>query len=331
LLLGVDPSPMGSAPFTPAFTRSREVRAADIGLPFGEARLFTLPCVSAWIGADAVAGAYVCGLKTRKGGALFIDIGTNGEIVLARGGEGAENTLLSCSCAMGPALEGMNIRCGMRAAAGAIEDVRIEGAGAAGALRVRLGVIGDVPPTGVCGSGVLSAIRELLRVGLLTPDGTLLGEGDLAPGDPRLAPCRAIDGQNAVRLCAGVVLTQKDIREVQLAKGALLSGVRALLDKAGAKMDDIGKVLVAGQFGARLPAASLTGCGLLPDISEDEIEYVGNTSRMGAQAALSPSARRAMEELAGSIGYVELSAMEGYEKLFLGCLGFPEPASICKS
>jgi uncharacterized 2Fe-2S/4Fe-4S cluster protein (DUF4445 family) len=232
---------------------------------------------------------------------------------------------------MGPALEGMSIRCGMRAAAGAIEDVCIENADAAGPFRVRLGVIGNATPAGVCGSGILSAIRELLRVGLLRSDGTLLGEGDLAPGDPRLALCRSIDGQNAVRLGAGpVVVTQKDVREVQLAKGALLSGVRALLDAAGTEMKDIGKVLIAGQFGARLPAASLTGCGLLPDVPEEKIEYVGNTSKMGAQAGLSPSARGEMEELAASIGYLELSAMKGYEKLFLGCLGFPEPAALAK-
>jgi uncharacterized 2Fe-2S/4Fe-4S cluster protein (DUF4445 family) len=233
---------------------------------------------------------------------------------------------------MGPALEGMNIRCGMRAAAGAIEEVRIESAGLEGfhseglypegPCRVRLGVIGNVPPIGVCGSGILSAIRELLRVGLLKTDGTLLGEEDLAPGDPRRALCRPLDGRNAVCLGGPVVVTQKDVREVQLAKGALLSGVRALLDAAGIEMKEIGKVLVAGQFGARLPAASLTGCGLLPDISEDRIEYVGNTSRMGAQAALSPPARREMEKLAGSIGCVELSEMEGYGKLFLDCLDF---------
>ena len=314
LLLGVDPSPMGVAPFTPAFTESRTIRASDIGLPFEKSDLFTLPSVSAFVGADVVAGIWASGAFDSKEDLLFVDIGTNGEIVLARNGR-----LTACSCAAGPALEGMNIRCGMRAAEGAIEDVVLSPDGSA-----RLSVIGDVPPTGICGSGILSALRELLRVGLVQSDGYMLGESDLMPDSPWRSLCLMEDGQTAVSLAPSVVVTQKDVRQVQLAKGAILSGIRVLLDRAGTGIPN--RVFVAGQFGAHLPVASLTGCGLLPELPKESVAYVGNTSLSGARAALlSLPARREMDALAKSIEYVELAGSEGYEQIFLQSLEFPKP------
>ncbi len=325
LLLGVDPSPMGVAPFAPAFAESRTVRAPEIGLPFEEASLFTLPSVSAFVGADVVAGAWACGMARRPGNALFIDIGTNGEIVLSCGGQ-----LTACSCAAGPALEGMNIRCGMRAAEGVIEKVSISRGGS-----VRLSVVGNVSPSGICGSGILSALHELLRVGLVQSDGCMLRKSDLEPDDPLRGLCRTEDGQAAVVLApvepapAGrtlpVVVTQKDVRQVQLAKGAILSGVLALLRRAGIGAADLDRVFVAGQFGAHLPVAGLTACGILPDLPADRVEYVGNTSLSGARAALlAPSVRDEMNRLAGEIGYTDLAATEGYDRLFLECLEFPK-------
>lgn len=315
-LLGVDASPIGKAPFAPVFVKSKDIPAASIGIKASAgARLYCLPSVSAYIGADIVAGAYVCKLHERKGNVLFIDIGTNGEIVLSRNG-----SLLSCSCAAGPALEGMNISSGMRAADGAIEDICI------GENGVRINVIGDEEPAGVCGSGILAAVKELLRVGLVRPNGAFVKEEKLAGDDYRRAFFRtARDGKREFVITKNpeLLITQSDVRQVQLAKGAILSGFKALLDKAGISMDLLDEVLIAGQFGAHLPAESLTGTGILPIETGEIITYVGNTSRTGAYMALmSEAARREMEELAQQMDYMELGATDNYERLFAECLMF---------
>lgn len=317
LLLGVDPSSIGLAPFAPAFVRSKTVRASEIGMNLAKgATVYCLPSVSAYIGADITAGVHVCGVANAKESVLFIDIGTNGEIALAHNGR-----LLSCSCAAGPALEGMNISFGMRAAAGAIEDVKIDGG------HVELTVIGDDEPTGLCGSGILGAIRELIAIGLVRKDGRMLKEKDLAPDDPRLPLCAAYNGKPAVRLTSKpseLFITQKDVRQVQLAKGAILSGFCALLERAGLEMSDLDRVLVAGQFGAHLPVESLTGCGILPKELSDRIEYLGNASKAGAYMSLmSLPERGKMEALAERIEYLELGNTSGYERLFVKCLEFP--------
>jgi uncharacterized 2Fe-2S/4Fe-4S cluster protein (DUF4445 family) len=330
LLLGVNPAPLGTFPFTPAFLGSQELSAHEIGLTaVGQnARLFCLPSVSAFIGADIVAGVHATGLAREKGNVLFLDIGTNGEMVLSRQG-----TLVSCSCAAGPALEGMNIGCGMRAEPGAVEDVSIDAQGI-----VSLRVIGDVAPVGICGSGILAAIRELLRVGLLRRDGSLLTEAEarekeqekekenLPPARRGFAAlCREENGVPAIGLSGNIVVTQKDVRQVQLAKGALLSGSLALLSQAGLSVENIDKVLVAGQFGAHLSVRSLTGCGILPlPLAAEKVEYVGNSAKKGALMVLaSPSVLAEMDALARDIVYVELGATPGYEELFMGCLEFP--------
>ncbi|MBQ9565776.1 MAG: DUF4445 domain-containing protein [Synergistaceae bacterium] len=316
LLLGADPSPLGIRPFTPVFTSGQSVKAGDVGMErLSQARLITLPLVSATIGADIVAGAYVCDMEHEKESTLFIDIGTNGEMVLAHGGE-----LLACSCAAGPALEGMNISCGMRAAAGAVEAVTIGEDG-----EVRLGIIGNAPPRGICGSGILSAIHEMLKISLIGKNGRLVREGDPVLDETRRKLCCIIGDKPAVRLSRDIVITQGDVRQVQLAKGAVLSGVTALLNRAGLEAGALEKVLVAGQFGAHLPAEDLLGCGLLPDaMTPDHVRYVGNTSKTGAcMALLSKKARAEMEALARKIGYIELAEIEDYDRLFAGCMRFP--------
>lgn len=317
LLLGIDPSSLGRAPFTPVFTDAQSLPAAAIGLTAAPgARLYCLPSVSAYIGADIVAGMQVAGLAQASGTTLFIDIGTNGEMVLASGGR-----LLACSCAAGPALEGMNISCGMRASSGAIEDVAVTQAG------LVLTTIGNAPPTGLCGSGILAAMSTFLEMGLILPRGNLVKEQALADDDPRRAYLCLRDGKPALRLVAGdspVVVTQKDIRQVQLAKGALLSGLYALLGQAGLTLDAIDRVLIAGQFGAHLPVASLTGCGIIPHALGGKVAYLGNTSKSGASLALlSKPTRGDMEALARNVRYLELSTLDGFDRLFVACLDFP--------
>ncbi|MBQ6622816.1 MAG: DUF4445 domain-containing protein [Mogibacterium sp.] len=319
MLLGVDATSIGKAPFAPVFVRAKDLKASDIGLKAAPgARLYCLPSVSAYIGADIVAGAYVCDLKKEPGNVMFIDIGTNGEIVLASHGK-----LLSCSCAAGPALEGMNISCGMRAAEGAIEDVEITEEG------VKLRVIGDAEPTGICGSGILTVTRELLRTGIVRKTGAFVKAGKFGDNDYRSTMIEVdADGKRSFVLTRSpekLSITMGDVRQVQLAKGAILSGFMALLNRAGIGMQALDKVLIAGQFGAHLPASSITGTGILPFEVEDRIRYVGTTSKTGAYMALmSGTVRCEMEALASEIDYLELGATDNYERLLSECLIFPE-------
>lgn len=316
MLLGADARPIGRSPYQPEFTNSKTLFASDIGLNTGEKTvLYCLPSVSAFIGADIVAGAYVCGLQKEKKNVLFIDIGTNGEIVLA-----AQGRLFSCSCAAGPALEGMNISCGMRAAEGAIEEVEMTPQG------VKLTVIGGKEPEGFCGSGILAAVRELLKIGVIKKTGVFVKKESLEESDDRFSLIR-LNGTKREAVFSEkpeLFLTQGDIRQVQLAKGAVLSGFKTLLKQAKVKMEDLDQVLIAGQFGAYLPACSLTGVGILPDEVKERISYVGNTSKTGAYMALmSENAKKEMEELAEKIEYMELAETEGYERIFTESMIFP--------
>ena len=215
----------------------------------------------------------------------------------------------------------MNISCGMRAAQGAVEDVRITGEG------VKVKVIGGGQPAGICGSGILAAVKELLRVGLIRPNGTFIKKEQLDHADYRFPMLRS-NGKKREFILTGypgqLSITQRDIRQVQLAKGAILSGLTALLNKAGITMEDLDKIMVAGQFGAHLPAESLTGTGILPAGVSDKIVYVGNSSKTGAHMALmSAQVKREMERSAAHMDYMELSETKGYERLFSDCLLFP--------
>lgn len=303
LFFGVNPRSLGVKPFAPVFTESTERSGESLGMKdFPGARVFSLPSVSAYIGADITAGAYVCSMSEAGTATLFIDIGTNGEMILSHGGK-----LTACSCAAGPALEGMNISCGMRASEGAIEDVKISADG-----KISVNVIGNCEPSGICGSGILGAVREFIRAGFISVNGRI---------NPAVS-CR-IDGKSALRLTDNIYITQSDIRQVQLAKGAILSGVEAMLSAEGIEASDLRKIIVAGQFGAHLPAESLTGCGIVPEISGGII-YAGNTSKTGAMISLlSSKAISDMNTLARSIKYIELAELENYDRLFAECMRFP--------
>ncbi|WP_346898692.1 ASKHA domain-containing protein [Clostridium sp. UBA7503] len=315
-LLGVDATSIGKSPYAPIFTKAKNISASDLGIKAAKcARVYCLPSVSSYIGADIVAGAYVCELHKAEENILFIDIGTNGEIVLSTGGK-----LLSCSCAAGPALEGMNISSGMRAAEGAVEDVEITEKG------VYLKVIGEEDPIGVCGSGILAAVKELLRTGIVKNNGAFIKKEQLEESDYRYKMIQLNGNKREFLLRSTpeqLLITQGDVRQVQLAKGALLSGFYALLKQASLGMDELDKVMIAGQFGAHLPADSLVGTGILPEEVKNKLIYVGNSSKTGAYMALmSVEVKKEIEELAGEMEYMELGASEGYEKLFSKCLIF---------
>ncbi len=319
MFLGVDARSIGRAPYQPEFLRAQWCQAKDIGLHAGledTATVYCLPQVSAFIGADIVAGAYVCELEKQKGNVLFIDIGTNGEIVLSQNGR-----LLCCSCAAGPALEGMNISCGMRAAEGAVEDVKITEQG------VKLICIDKKEPVGICGSGILAAVKELVRTGIVKKNGAFIKKEKIAVDDYRYSIVRLNGKKREFLMCENpeLVITQGDVRQVQLAKGAILSGFLALLNKAEIRMEELDKVMIAGQFGAHLPADSLTGTGILPKAVEDKIVYVGNSSKTGAYMTLmSENVKKEIEGLANRMEYMELAETENYERLFSESMIFPE-------
>lgn len=319
LLLGIDTITIGKSPYSTIFSKEKNIWANSIGIniaPFG--RLYCLPGVSSFIGADIVAGAVVAGLRHTNDNVFFIDIGTNGEMILSKGGE-----LASCSCAAGPALEGANISCGMRAAEGAIEGIQFNEDG------VSLEIIGDVEPVGICGSGILEAMSELNQKGLIKKSGRLKTKEDLE-GEGRDVLAQYLieeDKKRKVIICKKgeetLSLSQEDIRQIQLAKGAISSGFYALVDFMGMEMEDLDSVVIAGQFGRHLKISSLTGVGIIPESLKDKIKYIGNSSKTGAMMCLlSKEARKEMEEVAKDIKYFELSTKEGYEKLFTKCLTF---------
>ena len=309
ILLGESVESLGKFPFLPGFTEVKRVCAKDIGIDL-DATLITLPHISGFLGSDIVSGVYASGICDDKDkNILFIDIGTNGEMLLK-----TDNNLLATSCAIGPALEGMNISCGIRAGIGAIDDFHIDEAD------ISYTTIGNTEPIGICGSGVLSMVRELLKSGFINKMGAI----DKKCLDSNHSFIKADDsGKPFIKINDNLYFTAKDIRQVQLAKGAILSGIRALIKKAGIETCDITRVCIAGQFGKYISMDSFFGVGLLPKEFEGKVEYLGNTSLTGAyMALLDKNAIEYMTEISVETEYFELSKLEEYEKIFAKALRF---------
>jgi len=338
LLLGLPVRQLAVSPFVPATARPLDVPASDLDLDLAPGAFVRLPpCVSGFVGADHVAMVLAAGLDQADHVAIGLDIGTNTEIALSRHG-----TLTSASCASGPAFEGAHIRHGMRAADGAIEGVRLArtegGAGGAadgavnsaansgGDLRVaELRVVGGGKPVGICGSGIVDAIAELHRTGLLNWRGRLVRD---APGvrqgrdGPEVLLAPAAETGNGT----DIVVTQGDVDEIQLAKGAIAAAVRALVTATGTDDNEVAEVVVAGAFGTYLNLASALDIGLLPRFPRATYRQVGNAAGAGARAMLLSAAQgdRA-RRIAEQIGYVELTAFPGFQRLFAHAMQFDEP------
>ena len=310
ILLGESVESLGKFPFLPKFKEVKKVSAKDIGIDL-DATLITLPHISGFLGSDIVAGVYASGIcdDNKAENILFIDIGTNGEMLLK-----TDKKLLATSCAIGPALEGMNISCGIRAGIGAIDDFHIDEDG------ISYTTIGNTEPTGICGSGVLSMVRELLKAGFINKMGAI----DKKCIDSKKSFIKADDsGKPFIKINDNLYFTTKDIRQVQLAKGAILSGISALIKKAGIEPGDITKVCIAGQFGKYISMDSFFGVGLMPREFEGKVEYLGNTSLTGAYIALlDKNAIEYMSEISVETEYFELSKLEDYEKIFAKALRF---------
>ncbi|MEO7350968.1 MAG: ASKHA domain-containing protein [Marmoricola sp.] len=329
LALGIDPEPLGVAPFVMATSQPPVVLAADLGLrlhPRAQAVMF--PALGAYVGGDIVAGMLATGMDRDKRTRLFIDVGTNCEIVLSNG-----DTILATAAPAGPAFEGGAIRCGMRAAEGAIEVVKLDPAGT-GETAVTLQVIGDVTPKGLCGSGLVDAVAEMVRVGLLDGSGRFMPEDQAAEKAPALAGRFAKIGQERVFLLHRpspdsevgecVYLSQRDVRELQFGKAAIATGWTLLLEELGLEHDDIQQVLLAGSFGSYLSPASAVRIGLVPKLPVLRIVSAGNVAGEGAKMALlSLRERTGAATLLEEVKYVELSDRPDFNDKFVDQLSFP--------
>jgi uncharacterized 2Fe-2S/4Fe-4S cluster protein (DUF4445 family) len=313
LLFGIDPSPLAVMPFTPAFIEPLSVLASDVGLDIHpRGYIQTLPALGAYVGADIVAGVLATSVVREDKLRVFVDVGTNGEIVL-----GSAQRALATAAPAGPAFEGSQIRCGMRATDGAIEGVQLGDT-------VELQVIGgDVPAQGICGSGLVDAVAQLLLAGLLDHSGRMKTSEDV-PGHPLRDRLIEVDGVRAFLLAEGVYLSQKDIRELQFAKGSIATGIKVLMDILGVETKDLDEVLLGGSFGSYLNPESAKIIGLVPPVDVDRIIAVGNSAGEGAKIALlSYRERQVAFELPARIEYIELSGRTDFNDAFVSVLGFP--------
>jgi uncharacterized 2Fe-2S/4Fe-4S cluster protein (DUF4445 family) len=327
LALGIDPEPLGMAPFIVASRRLPVGRAADFGVDVHpRAPAVTFPALGAYVGGDIVAGLLATGLTRDRRLRLFVDVGTNCEIVL-----GSSSRVVATAAPAGPAFEGATIRCGMRAAEGAIEGVRLTDDD------VEIQVIGDVEPAGICGSGLVDAAAELLRLGLLEPSGRLISHDDAVLRFPGLADrlvsvANGKGGTERVFVLAhrgddparAIYLSQVDVRRLQEAKAAIATGWRMLLRELGIDEQDVQQVLLGGSFGAFLTPASAVRIGLVPRLAVTRIVAAGNVAGEGAKiAALSLQERAAAAAVLDEVEYVEASGNPDYNELFLEELTFP--------
>jgi uncharacterized 2Fe-2S/4Fe-4S cluster protein (DUF4445 family) len=306
IALGIDPEPLSMAPFTVVARRMPEATAADFGLHVHRRALAVMfPALGAYVGPDIVAGILATGITLDRRIRLFIDVGTNSEIVL-----GSSAKTLATAAPAGPAFEAAQIRCGMRAAEGAIEGVKIVDGD------VQLTVIGDVTAVGLCGSGLVDAVAELLGAGILDHSGRFVLDAS-----ERFSK---IGEENVFYLSDDVFLSQRDVRELQFAKASIATGWGILCRDLGVEPEEISQVLLGGSFGSYLSAASAVKIGLVPKLPLVRIIAAGNVAGEGAKiAALSVTERAAANAILEEVEYVELSGRTDFNDLFIDQLSFP--------
>jgi len=312
--LGVDTRYLARAPFPPVLQTHQEFKARDLELginPSGNVHL--LPLKAGFVGSDTIAGILACGLHKSSDPALFMDLGTNGEIVA-----GWKNRMICCSTAAGPAFEGGHIRWGMRASAGAIEEVRID----PHSLQVTWRTIGKEKPIGICGSGIISALAEMIRGGIILAKGHFNKEirtSRLRSGDDGWEFVLAWAKETAQE--RDIVITQKDVAEVQMAKAAVFAGSVLLLDMLAE--EKIKRILLAGAFGNYVNPQDTVALGLFPEVPDAAFKVMGNTAGQGAcLALLNRRKRKEAERISRKMEYLELASHPRFRESFVSGLFF---------
>ncbi|OGP24807.1 MAG: hypothetical protein A2X93_00735 [Deltaproteobacteria bacterium GWC2_56_8] len=314
LLLKVSPEPLSRVPYRPAFLEAQRLKARDLRFEAGEdTDLYAFPLIGGFVGGDAVAVALSLRLKDEKRPTLAIDIGTNSEIMLS-----ANGSLFATSAAAGPAFEGGEIKGGMIAASGAIRGVSIHGED------VSLDCIGGSTPKGICGSGLVSAVSELLKAGIIERSGRIRSRDEVSTNlSNRIREEK--DGNSFVLYRGAkteVALTQSDIRALQTAKSAIRAGINLLLKKAGIGAVDLGTIYIAGAFGSNLDPEGLQEIGILDKGWLENIKTAGDAALEGAVLALDSKGKEEAGSLAEEFKFVSLSGSAHFEREFIANLGF---------
>jgi uncharacterized 2Fe-2S/4Fe-4S cluster protein (DUF4445 family) len=321
IFAGYPPASLARAPFSPMYTGPLQLKQKDLGLMVSEAAQITLlPNIAGHVGGDIVAGIVASRILDEEKLTLFLDIGTNGEIVLATDG-----VAMTCSTAAGPAFEGATIQNGMRAAPGAIEKIQIKDG------EVFIKTVDDAEPIGICGSGIIDVMAEMIGAGLINSKGRLASSEDLLklhPKSPLADRLVNTEGGREFILVykesgEDIVVTQKDIREVQLAKGAVAAGISIMLNRMGKKTEDIQKIIIAGAFGNFIHKQSAVAIGLIPSLPLNKIISAGNTAGAGVSMALMSEVEM---ELAKSVPirveHIELASCSDFQDEYMKALAF---------
>jgi len=314
-LLGLDTASIRKSPYIPAATCPPPVRAAEVGVRINpRGLLYAMPSIGSWVGGDITAGILATGLADAEQLTMFIDVGTNGEIVL-----GNSDWMLACATSAGPAFEGSGVKCGMRASRGAIERVAF---GADGSLALE--TIGEADPVGICGSGLIDVIAGLFETGLIDRSGQLLPEhSDRIRERGGILEFVLVRAEDATE-DEDIVVTQADIENVLRAKAAIYAGAKILLESTERSFADIDRLLIAGGFGNYLDGRKAVLLGMIPDIPVERIHFAGNTSLNGAKMALlSRTAYDRSTEIARSATYYDLITYPHYYEEFMSAKFLP--------
>lgn len=316
--LGIQPKYVALSPFTSAVRRSMDVKAKEVNIKIHpEGNVHVLPVIAGFVGADAVADVLSSGIYESEELSLLLDIGTNTEVFV-----GNSEDLLSCSCASGPAFEGVHIKHGMKAMTGAIEKVRIK---PDSGYEVEYETVGDAKPSGLCGSAMVDVVAEMEKCGIINRRGRF----NMNVKTPRL---KIIDNKvefvlawkNETATAREITVTQEDINEIQLAKAAIFAGCWILMKRKNVKREGIDQVLIAGAFGSYINPESAKMIGLVPDVPTEKIKFVGNTALTGAKMALiSREARKTAETLSNRIRYLELTVDPDFSSEFADAMFIP--------
>jgi uncharacterized 2Fe-2S/4Fe-4S cluster protein (DUF4445 family) len=325
LLLGLPPASLAQAPYLGVQRASAWTAAAEVGLRIAPGgRLFVAPNIAGFVGSDTVAMILATRMHAPDGVRLAVDIGTNGEMVLA-----TPDGLYACSTAAGPAFEGARITYGMRATDGAIDRVDIDEEG------IHCRTINGAAPVGLCGTGLLDAVAELVRIGVIDETGAIETDAAGRAGMPWLAAYLGADEHGSYVVLSNdrenggktVLLTQRDVRQVQLAKAAIRAGITILLAEAGVELAQVERVFLAGAFGNYIRRSRALAVGLLPPVDEQRIVFVGNAAGTGASHLLvSRPLRDLAERISRQSRYVELAGRPDFQDIFTEMLMFPAPA-----